>query len=226
MKRSKRYQEMVKKIDKDKAYPIAEAIKLVKETSGTKFDSSVETHIRLGIDTKKSDQMVRGSMTLPHGIGKVKKIAAFVNADKEKEAKDAGADIAGGEELIKQIKDTGKVDFEVAIATPDMMPKLASIAKILGPKGIMPSPKNETITTNLKKTIDELKKGRVNFKNDDTANVHQVIGKVSFDEKKLLENYQAFLDAIKKVKPAAAKGTYIKNITLSSSMGPGVRVQL
>jgi len=226
MTHSKRYQEAAKKVDKNKTYPVAEAIKLAKATAGTKFDSSVEAHFRLGIDVKKSEQLVRGSITLPFGSGKVKKIAAFVAADRQKEAKDAGADTAGGEELIKQIKDTGKVDFEIAIATPDMMPKLAAIAKILGPKGIMPSPKNETITTNLKKTIEELKKGKVNFKNDDTGNIHQVIGKVSFDDSQLLANYAALWEAIKKAKPASAKGSYIQNISLSSSMGPGIKVQL
>jgi large subunit ribosomal protein L1 len=226
MNRSKRYQEAVKKIDKKKAYPIAEAIKLAKETATTKFDSSVEIHVRVGIDPSKSDQQVRGTITLPSGTGKTKKICAFVGADKEKDAKEAGADLVGGEELIAQIKSSGKVDFEVAVATPDMMPKMAVIAKILGPKGLMPSPKNETITTNLKKTISELKKGKITFKNDDTANVHQIIGKVSFDDAKLLENFTAFIEALKKAKPASAKGSYLQNISLSSSMGPGIKVQL
>lgn len=226
MSRSKRYQEVVKKVDKLKTYPIAEAIKLMKETSNTKFDSSIEVHARVNIDPKKNDQQVRGAITLPHGTGKTKRICAIVGADKEKEAKEAGADVVGGEELIAQIKTTGKVDFDIAIATPDMMPKLAIVAKVLGPKGLMPSPKNETITTNLKKTIDELKGGKVNFKNDDTGNVHQVIGKVSFSEDKIAQNFNAFLDALKKAKPSGAKGTYIQNISLSSSMGPGIKIQL
>ncbi|MFA6321928.1 MAG: 50S ribosomal protein L1 [Candidatus Buchananbacteria bacterium] len=226
MSRSKRYQEMVKKVDKTKTYPIAEAIKLAKETANTKFDSSVEIHVRIGIDPSKSDQQVRGAITLPHGTGKTKKICAIVGADKEKEAKEAGADVVGGEELINQIKTTGKVDFEIAITTPDMMPKLAMIAKILGPKGLMPSPKNETITTNLKKTIDELKRGKVNFKNDDTANVHQIIGKISFSEDKLLDNFNAFIEALKKAKPSSAKGSYLQNISLSTTMGPGIKIQL
>ncbi len=226
MQRSKRYQEAAKKVEKNKIYSLEEAIKLVKETSATKFDSSVEVHVNLSIEPSKSDQQVRGAVTLPHGTGKTKKICAFVSGDKDKEAKEAGADIFGGEELITQIKTTGKVDFDIAIATPDMMPKLAIIAKILGPKGLMPSPKNETITTNLKKTIDELKKGKVNFKNDDTANVHQIIGKVSFKEDQLIENYKAFMDAIRKAKPSAAKGSYINSISLASSMGPGIKVQL
>jgi len=226
MSRSKRYQELAKKIDKDKAYPITEAIKLVKEATKTKFDGSVELHVRLGTDPKKSEQQVRGAITLPHGTGKTKKIAAIVSPDKEKEAKEAEADIVGGEDLIEEIKKTSKVEAEIILATPDMMPKLAVIAKILGPKGLMPSPKNDTITTNLKKTIDELKKGKVNFKTDDTGNVHQIIGKVSFETKQLLENYQTFISALKKAKPSSAKGTYIENISLSSSMGPGIKVEI
>lgn len=226
MSHSKRYEQVAKKIQKGKSYSAAQAIKLVKETATTKFDSSVEIHLRLGIDPKKGEQQVRGAITLPFGTGKTKIIAAFVPPDKEKEAKEAGADIAGGQELIDQIKATGKVDFEIAVATPDMMPKLAAVAKILGPKGLMPSPKNETIAVNLKKTIGELKKGKINFKNDDTGNVHQIIGKVSFAESELLANYQALVEAIKKAKPATAKGTYIENISISSSMGPGIKVQL
>lgn len=226
MKRSKRYQEMTKKVEKNKVYPLAEAIKLAKETSTTKFDGSLEVHVRLGIDLKKTEQQVRGTIVLPFGTGKTKKIAAFVSPDKEKEAKEAGADLTGGQELIDQIKATGKVDFEIAVATPDMMPKMAVIAKILGPKGLMPSPKNETITTNLKKTISELKGGKVNFKSDDTGNIHQIIGKTSFKEKDLESNYQAFLEAVKKVKPATAKGSYLQSITIATTMGPGIKVQL
>jgi large subunit ribosomal protein L1 len=226
MSRSKRYQELNKKIDKNKTYPIAEAIKLTKETATTKFDGSVEIHIRLGINVGKSEQQVRGAVTLPHGTGKTKKIAVFVSPAKEKEAQEAGADIIGGEELIDEIKKTGKIDFEVALASPEMMPKLAVIAKILGPKGLMPSPKNETITPDPKKTITELKKGKVNFKNDDTGNVHQIIGKVSFDQKQLSENYQTFIEALKKAKPSATKGTYIENISITSSMGPGIKVEI
>jgi large subunit ribosomal protein L1 len=225
MSRSKRYLELSKKIDKNKLYPIDQAIKLTKETATTKFDSSVEVHVRLGINTKKTEQQVRGTVTLPFGTGKTKKIAAFVTPEKEGEAKEAGADVCGGQELIDQIKATGKIDFDIALATPDLMPKLAIIAKILGPRGLMPSPKNETITTNLKKTIADLKKGKVNFKSDDTGNIHQIIGKASFDDKKLLENYATFIEALRKAKPATAKGNYIQNIYLSSSMGPGIKIQ-
>ncbi len=224
-KHSKRFSELSQSIDKNKLHSTDEALELIKKTATTKFDSSVEVHFRLGIDSRKTDQQIRGSVTLPHGTGKTKKIAAFVGKDKEKDAKAAGADIIGGEDLIEEIKKTGKIEFDVAVTTPDMMPKLAVIAKILGPRGLMPSPKNETITTDLKKTIDELKKGKVNFKNDDTANLHQVIGKSSFTTDKLKDNYLALLDALKKAKPSSSKGTYIKGITFSSTMGPGVKVQ-
>jgi len=226
MKRSKRYQALAQKIDKVKVYPVAEAIKLAKDTAGTKFDSSIEVHVRLGINTEKSEQQVRSAVTLPHGTGKTKRVVAFVGPDKEKEAKDAGADVVGGQELIDKIKATGKVDFDIAVASPDMMPKLAVIAKVLGPKGLMPSPINETITTNLAKTLNDLKQGKVNFKSDDTGNVHQVIGRASFTEAQLLENYQKLIEAVRKAKPSTAKGTFIQNISIASSMGPGVRVQL
>lgn len=223
-KRSKRYGSAAGHIDKNRHYVIEEAIELAKKTANTKFVGSVEVHIRLGIDSKKGEQQIRGAIALPHGTGKSVKIAAFVSEGREEEAKSAGADIAGSAELISRIKQTGKIDFEVAVAAPEMMPKLAVIAKILGPKGLMPSPKNETITTNLKKTIEELKKGKINFKNDDTGNVHATIGKTSFESKKLLENYQALFTAIKRAKPASSKGTYIQSITLHATMGPGIRV--
>lgn len=225
MAHSKRFKELKATIDAKKAYSPEEAVELVKKTATTKFDSAVEVHVRLGIDPKKSDQQVRGTVTLPHGTGKTKKVAAFVsNADAEKEAKAAGAELVGGEELIAEIAKTGKYDFEIAVATPDMMPKMAKVAKVLGPKGLMPSPKNETVTTNLTKTIGELRKGKVAFKADDTANLHQVIGKASFSKEQLAENYAALMDAVRKAKPATSKGTYLLSVTLTSTMGPGVKV--
>ena len=223
-KRSKRYQALVSKIKSDTAYPIAEAVALVKQTANTKFDSAVEAHFRLGIDTSKGDQQIRGTVSLPHGTGRTKRIAAFVSQEKEKEAQQAGADVVGGDELIQSIKGSAKIDFDIAIATPDMMPKLAVIAKTLGPIGLMPSPKNETITTNLAKTIGELKKGKVNYKNDTTGNIHQVIGRASFTDGQLKENFEKLLESVRKAKPATSKGDYIKNITLTSTMGPGIRV--
>jgi len=223
-KQNKRMAALSAKVDKNKVYPIDEAIKLVKETSNVKFDAGVEVHANLGIDPKKGDQQIRSTVVLPHGVGKTKKIAAFVSADKEKEAKEAGADVIYAEEDIKRLKDTGKIDFEVAVTTPDMMPKLAAVAKVLGPKGLMPSPKTETVGPNLKKMIEELKKGKITFKNDDTANVHQIVGRVSFDDAKVKENLLAFLDALKKAKPTTTKGTFIKKLVLCSSMGPAVRI--
>lgn len=222
--RSKRYREMVKLVDKNKAYSPEEAIDLAKNTSRTKFDGSIEAHIRLGIDVKKGDQQVRGAVSLPHGTGKSLIIAAFVPEGQEDEALSAGADIAGGVEIINEIKKTEKIAFDIAIATPDMMTKLAVIAKILGPKGLMPSPKNETITANIKKIIGELKKGKINFKNDDTAQVHAIIGKASFEKIQLLENFVALLSAVKRAKPAPSKGVYLKSVYINATMGPGIRV--
>jgi len=214
------------KIDKTKVYEINEAISLVKDTSNIKFDASVELHLNLGINPKKTDQQIRTTVVLPHGTGKTKTVAALVDASKEKEAKDAGADFIYTEENIKKIKDTGKIEFDVIITTPDMMPKMAMAAKILGPRGLMPNPKTETVGPNVKEMIEGLKKGKVNFKNDDTGNIHQVIGKVSFTNEQLKENLEAFMEAIKKAKPNGIKGAYVKSATLSSSMGPGVKTQL
>jgi len=211
--------------DKTKQYALEEAIELTKKLSKTKFDASVEAHFNLGIDTQKGDQQIRAVVALPHGTGKIIKVAAFVTANHEAEAREAGADYVGNDELIAEIKKTEKTDFQVAIAEPTLMKNLAVIAKILGTRGLMPSPKNETVTTNPAKTIKELKLGKVSFKNDDTGNVHVAIGKVSFDSKKLEENFLALLEAIKKAKPAGAKGTYLKNITINSSMGPGIKIE-
>ena len=212
--------------DKNKSYAISEAVELVKKNSKTKFDASVEVHFRLGIDPKKGDQQIRGAVSLPNGTGKEVKVAAFVSPANEKVCKEAGADLVGGEELIDKIKKTEKTDFQVAVAEIDMMKNLAQIAKILGTRGLMPSPKNDTVTNNPAKAVMELKKGKISFKNDDTANLHAVIGKVSFEDQKLVENFQAFLETVKKAKPSATKGLYIKNVSLSSSMGPGIKVSL
>lgn len=212
--------------DKTKTYPIEEAIALSKQFSKTKFDASVEAHFRLGIDARKGEQQVRAAVSLPHGTGKTVKVAAFVSPEKEKEVKEAGADFVGGESLIAEIKKTEKTDFQVAVAEPAMMKNLSQIAKILGTRGLMPSPKNETVTPNPAKAVAELKKGKVSFKNDDTGNVHVAIGKVSFDNEKLTANFNTLLAAIKKAKPSSAKGIYLKNITVSSTMGPGIKISI
>lgn len=209
--------------DKSKTYPIVEAIELAKKLKKEKFDSSLEVHFRLGIDTKKGEQQVRSAVALPHGTGKTVKVAAFVTPAKEKEVKAAGADLVGGDELIAQIKKTEKTDFEVAVAEPAMMKNLAQIAKILGTRGLMPSPKNETVTPDPAKAVAELKKGKVSFKNDDTGNVHVAIGKISFETGKLAENYNTLLEAIKKAKPQSSKGVYLKNISINTTMGPGIK---
>jgi len=213
-------------LDKMKLYSTDEAVKMTKELSKTKFESSVEVHIRLGIDTRKGDQQVRGAVSLPHGTGKTVKVAAFVSAEKVDACKKAGADFAGNEELIDEIKRTEKTDFQVAVAEPVMMKNLAKIAKILGTRGLMPSPKNETVTPTPEKAVEELKKGKVSYKNDDTGNIHVSIGKTSFDDTKLVDNFNTLLDAIKKAKPASAKGVYIKNVSMSSTMGPGIKVSI
>lgn len=225
-KTGKRLKEAKGKIDKNNVYPAEEAIKLVKETSSVKFDASVEVHAKLGIDPKKGDQIVRDSVVLPHGSGKKVRIAAFVAENMAKEAKAAGADVVGGEELINEIKKTSKTDFDIAVTTPDMMPKLAVIAKVLGQKGLMPNPKTGTIGPDVKKMVEELKAGKVSYKNDATSNIHLIIGKTSFDEAKLLENFKTFLDSVKKAKPQSLKGTYIRSMHLSSSMGPSVKVEI
>ena len=223
MKKGKKYVEAAKLIEAGKIYGSEEAMALAKQTSKTKFDGTVEVHLRLGIDPKKSDQQVRGTVSLPHGTGKTKKVIAFVAADKEKEAKDAGADAIGTQETIDEIAKTGKFEWDIAVATPDMMPKLAKVAKVLGPKGLMPNPKSDTVGTNVTKMVSELKKGKVAFKTDDYGIVHTIIGKVSFDAKALAENYEALLETIRKAKPSSSKGVYLKNVTVTTTMGPAIR---
>lgn len=226
MKIGKRLKNFKVKIENGKAYSMEEAIKLVKETAPLKFDATIEAHANLGIDPKKGDQIVRASVDLPHGSGKKVRIAAFVSDADTKKAKDAGADVVGGEALIEEIKKTGKCDFDIAVTVPDMMKSLAAIARVLGQKGLMPNPKTGTIGTDIVKMIEELKKGKVSFKNDDTSNVHLALGKASYTEDQLKENFLAFVDALKKAKPQNMKGTYIKSVHLSSTMGPGVKVSV
>ncbi|HCC23574.1 TPA: 50S ribosomal protein L1 [Candidatus Falkowbacteria bacterium] len=225
-KHSKRFLAAATQVDKNKVYSLVEAVEILKQTATAKFDESFEAHFRIGIDPKKGEQQIRSTVILPHGIGKKVRVAVFAAGDKAKEAKEAGADLVGEVDLIEEIKKSGKCDFDVAVATPDMMKPMAVIARILGPKGLMPSPKNETITTNVKKTVEELKKGKIAFKNDDTANVHQVIGKVSFDAAQIADNFRAFMEALEKAKPDTSKGVFIKSISLTTTMGPGLRIDL
>jgi large subunit ribosomal protein L1 len=226
MNRSKRYKGLKSQVDANKRYSLEEAVKMLVKNANTKFDESVEIHIRTGIDPKQADQQIRGNIVLPHGTGKEKKIAVFAEGEKLIEAEQAGADVFGGQDLIDKIKATKEVNFDVSVATPEMMKKMASIAKILGPKGLMPSPKTDTVTTDIKGTVEQLKKGKLSFKNDATSNVHQLVGKASFGEEKLKENIEAFVQNIKDNKPTGAKGEFIKTITITSTMGVGIKVNL
>lgn len=225
-KQSKRLKASVELVNKDTLYSAAEAVELAKKTATTKFTGSVEVHVRTNIEAKKTDQAIRGSVTLPHGTGKTKRIAAFVSDAKEAEAKAAGANLVGGEELIKQIKETGKTDFDVAVAEPAMMAKLAQIAKILGTRGLMPNPKTGTVSDNIAEAIKEIAGGKVNFKNDDSGNVHLTIGKTDFDSSKLQENLKAFYDALLQSKPAAVKKQFIAGISMNATMGPGIKLKM
>ena len=223
MKKGKRIINAKKSVEKGKLYDVQEAVVLVKENAKAKFDESVEVHVNLNINPTSGDQAIRSTVILPHGTGKDIKVCVIAKDDID--AKKAGADVIGGEDLIAQIK-TGKLpDVDVIVTTPDMMPKLASAAKVLGPRGLMPSPKTDTVTTNIIETVSELKKGKESFKNDKGACVHQIIGKASFDTKKLEENYKAFINAVLAQKTDAHKGKLIKSISICSTMGPGVKVK-
>jgi large subunit ribosomal protein L1 len=228
MKHGKKYRAIAEKLDRNKVYTLEEAVKFIKENKIAKFDESVEVHIRTNIDPKKGDQQVRGTVNLPHGTGKSKKIAVITSTSAE-EAKKAGADIVGGEELIEKVKN-GKLfekgGIDILVATPEMMSKLAPVAKILGPKGLMPNPKTDTVTTKVKETVTALKRGKAAFKNDSSGNIHQAVGKVSFEDNMLEENIKAFISAIEKAKPASLKGKLISNISLCSTMGVGLKVQV
>lgn len=223
-KKSKRYNEAAALIEKGKAYPINEAVALVKKTSNVKFDAGVDVVFKLGLDTRHADQQLRGAIVLPHGTGKTKKVLVVTQGAKVEEAKAAGADVVGGKEILEEIK-KGWLDFEVMIATPDMMAELGKLGRILGPKGLMPNPKTGTVTMDVTKAVKETKAGKVTYRTDKDGNVHMPIGRVSFDDEKLVENFKTVYDLLVKVKPSAAKGTYMKNVVISTTMGPGVKVQ-
>ncbi len=223
MKRSKAYRAAAEKIDRDALYSPLQAVKLAKETSTTKYDATVEVAMRLGVDPRKADQMVRGTVNLPHGTGKTARVIVFATGERAAEAEAAGADRVGSDDLIAEIQG-GFLDFDAAVATPDQMGKVGKIARILGPRGLMPNPKTGTVTADVTKAVSDIKGGKVNFRVDKQANLHLVIGKVSFDEAKLVENYGAALDEITRAKPASSKGTYLKKVAVSTTMGPGIQV--
>ena len=225
-KKSKKYVEAANKIEKGKLYTKEEAVELVKEVSTSKFDGSVEVAIKLNLDTRKSDQQLRGAIVLPNGTGKTKKVLVLSKTNQAAIAKEAGADFVGDVDLVEKIEKENWLDFDVIIATPEMMPLLGKLGKVLGPRGLMPNPKTGTVTTDVKKAIEDVKKGRVEYRTDSFGNVHSIIGKVSFDKEKLLENLVAFVDIIIKSKPAAAKGQYLKNIVIAPTMGPAIKIDL
>jgi large subunit ribosomal protein L1 len=222
-KKSKAYRAAAEKVDHSQLYSPTEAVKLAKETSSKNQDSTVEVAIRLGIDPRKADQMVRGTVNLPNGTGKTARVAVFAVGDKAAEAEAAGADVVGSDDLIERIQG-GWLDFDAAIATPDQMAKVGRVARILGPRGLMPNPKTGTVTPDVAKAVNDIKGGKINFRIDKQANLHFVIGKASFDENKLVENYGAAIDEVMRAKPSASKGRYLKKITVSTTTGPGIPV--
>lgn len=220
----KKHEDALAKVDREKHYSLAEAVSLVKELSNRKFDESVDVAVRLGVDPRKADQMVRGTVSLPHGTGKTMRVAVFAAGPAAEEARAAGADLVGAQDLADRIQKENLLDFDAAVATPDLMPVVGRLGKVLGPRGLMPNPKTGTVTTEVGKAVSEIKAGKVEYRVDKGANVHVPIGKASFDAGKLTENLQTVLDEIKRAKPSTAKGRYIKGVTISSTMGPGVKV--
>ena len=223
-KRGKKYLEALNKIEKGKAYTKEEAVKLAKETSVSNFDASVEVAVRLNLDTKKADQQLRGAIVLPNGTGKTKKVLVVARGENAKKAKEAGADFVGDVDMLEKIEKENWFGFDVMIATPDMMPLLGKLGKILGPKGLMPNPKTGTVTTTPEKTVEDIKKGMIEYRADSLGNVHSIIGKVSFDEKSLEENLTYFVNTIIKNKPKTVKGTFVKSVSICTTMGPGIKL--
>ena len=224
-KRSKKYTEAMSKIEKNKVYSKEEAVKLVKETSVSSFDGSVEIAMRLNLDTKKADQQLRGAIVLPKGTGKTKKVLVIAKGEKANQAKAAGADYVGDVDMLEKIEKENWFDFDTMIATPDMMPLLGKLGRVLGPKGLMPNPKTGTVTMDVAKAVEEVKAGRVEYRTDSFGNIHGVIGKVSFSEEDLLSNLDAFVAHILRIKPSTVKGDYVKNISIASTMGPGIKIE-
>ena len=223
MKRSKSYRAAAEKISADAFYPPLQAVRLAKETSTTSYDSSVEVAMRLGVDPRKADQMVRGTVNLPHGTGKTARVLVFATGERAEQARAAGADIVGDDALIDEVT-KGRLDFDAVVATPDLMGKVGRLGRVLGPRGLMPNPKTGTVTPDVARAVSEIKGGKIEFRVDRNANLHFIIGKVSFDEAKLVENYGAALDEITRAKPASSKGTYLRKVAVSTTMGPGIQV--
>ena len=224
MKRGKKYTEAAKMIDRAAQYDVAEAVSLVKKTAVAKFDETVEAHVRLGVDGRHADQQVRGAVVLPHGTGKTVRVLVFAKGDKATEAEAAGADFVGAEELIPRIQNEGWFDFDVVVATPDMMGVVGRLGRVLGPKGLMPNPKAGTVTMDVTKAVNDIKAGKIEYRLDKANIIHCPVGKASFTEEQLTENFNTLMDAIVKAKPASAKGTYMKSVTVTSTMGPGIKV--
>ena len=223
-KHGKRYLEAREKVDRERLYSPGEAVRLLKETKGTKFDESVEVHVRTGLNVRHADEQLRGTIALPHGLGKDVTIAVFARGDKAREAEEAGADHVGAEDLATRVQEEGFTDFDLAIATPDMMPVVGRLGRILGPQGKMPSPKAGTITFDIGKAVGDVKSGKIEYRTDRTGIIHVAVGKKSFDERALVENYQAVLEEVLRAKPSAAKGRYLKSITIASTMSPGLKL--
>lgn len=219
----KKYEDSLKLIDRNKYYDPTEAIDLVKQTAKAKFDETVEAAVRLGVDPRHADQQVRGAVVLPHGTGKTLRVLVFAKGDKVKEAQDAGADVVGGDEMIPRIQG-GWLEFDVAVATPDMMASVGKLGRILGPKGLMPNPKTGTVTFDVKNAVKEIKAGKIEYRTDKVGIVHAPIGKSSFDGQKLLDNFNTLMEALNKAKPSGAKGQYVRTVTVASTMGPGIRI--
>lgn len=224
MKRGKKYTEAAKLVDRSTQYDVADAISLVKKTAVAKFDETVEAHIRLGVDGRHADQQVRGAVVLPHGTGKTVRVLVFAKGDKVAEAEAAGADFVGGEELIPRIQNEGWFDFDVVVATPDMMGVVGRLGRVLGPKGLMPNPKAGTVTMDVTKAVNDIKAGKIEYRLDKANIIHCPVGKVSFSEEQLADNFNTLMEAIIKAKPASAKGTYMKSVTITTTMGPGIKV--
>ncbi|WP_017573386.1 50S ribosomal protein L1 [Nocardiopsis halotolerans] len=224
MKRSKNHRKASQLVDRDKLYGAAEAVKLAKETSTTKFDATVEVALRLGVDPRKADQMVRGTVNLPHGTGKTARVLVFATGDRAEQARAAGADIIGDDEMIEKVS-KGFTDFDAVVATPDLMGKVGRLGRVLGPRGLMPNPKTGTVTPDVAKAVTDIKGGKIEFRVDRHGNLHFIIGKASFDDQQLVENYQAAIDEVNRLKPSAAKGRYVKKAVVTTSMGPSIPLE-